>query len=389
MSTHQIKNGNEALALAMRQINPDVVAAYPITPTSYVVEKFSKFVADGQVDTEFVPCESEHSAMSACLGAAAAGARAMTATASQGLALMHEVLFNAAGSRLPTVLLNGNRALSAPLSIHGDHSDVMAERDTGWIQIFAGNVQEAYDLALQAFPIAEDGDVRTPVMICFDAFDTSHMTTNFEMLADADVTDFLGETITEHSLTDLENPVSHGSYTNPNFYFEHRRSQHEGLVQAKRKILETGSKFSKLSGRFYENHFETYELEDAETVAVVLGSAGGTMREVVKKLREKGEKVGLLRLRTFRPFPSEALAEALKNAKNVAILDRVMPTGVAGGPLFNELNSALAVAGLHPKTANFIFGIGQRAFEPAHAEQVFEAFKNPNLDMINFVNLRS
>jgi len=380
--------GNAALAEAMRQINPDVVAAYPITPSSYVVEIFSTYVADGTVETEFVACESEHSAMSACVGAAASGTRAMTATASQGLALMHEVLFNAAGLRLPIVLFNGNRALSAPLSIHGDHSDAMAERDTGWIQLFAEDPQEAYDLAVQAFKIGEDMNVRTPVMVCYDAFDVSHMTVNVDLLEDTEVQKFIGETVQVNPLLDFAKPVSYGTYTNPNFYFECRRSQHEGLENARAKILEVGANYGELTGRDFGQHFETYKLEDAEHAIVLLGSHAGIVKEAIDKLRADGEKVGLLRLRTFRPFPSEEIVKEIKHLKTLAILDRTMPSGATGGPLFNEINSALKQADTSTKTANFIYSIGQREFFPSHAEEIFHAMETGKTETVNFVNIR-
>ncbi len=387
--TKKVLNGNEALAEAMRQLNPDVVAAYPITPASHIVERFSEAVADGQVQTEFVPCESEHSAMSACVGAAASGARTMTATASQGLALMHEVLFNASGLRLPIVLMNGNRALSAPLSIHGDHSDAMAQRDTGWLQLFAGSVQEAYDLAIQAFPIAEDLKVRLPVMICFDAFDTSHLSTNLALLKDTAVQQFIGQTVQVNPLLDLTKPVSYGTYANPDSYFEHRRSQHEGMEQARKVILKVGAEFQSLTQRDYSQHFETYELEDAETVIVIMGSAAGTVREAVRALRAEGERVGLLRLRTFRPFPTVELVAALQNVKNIAVLDRTMPAGATGGPLYNELNSALHTAGSKAKTTNWIYGIGQREFAPVDAIEIFHTCSKKDLSAVNFVNLKN
>lgn len=384
----RVLTGNDALAEAMRQINPDVVAAYPITPTSYIVETFSQFVADGAVETEFVTTESEHSAMSACVGAAASGVRAMTATASQGLALMHEVLINAAGLRLPIVLLNGNRALSAPLSIHGDHSDAMSERDSGWIQLYAKHPQEAYDLALQAFPIAELSDVRTPVMVCFDAFDVTHMVTNVMVVADSDVREFIGPLDPVHPLLDFEHPVSYGTYTNPNFYFEHRKGQHEGIESARAGIIEVGEKFTKLTGRDYTTHIETIETADAEVIIVIAGAYAGVVEETVKKLRANGEKVGVLRIRTFRPFPASEVAEALQHAKYVAVLDRTLPAGATGGPIFNEVNSALFMARKEITTQNFIYGLGGREMFVSHVEELIQHMKNGTSQLINFVNVR-
>ena len=384
--------GNDAVAEAMRQINPDVVAAYPITPSTHIPEKFSQFVANGKVETEFVPVESEHSAMSACVGAAATGVRTMTATASQGLALMHEVLFNASGLRLPIVLLNANRALSAPLSIHGDHSDSMAERDSGWIQIYADSPQEAYDLTLQAFPIAENSDVRLPVMVCFDGFDTSHLVTNLEILEDEIVKKFIGEIKQINPLFDLANPATYGAFTNPDFYFECRRGQHEGFIKAPEVIKKIGEKYSQISGRKYGEPIETYKTEDAEIIAVIIGSASGMLHEAVDKLRGEGKKVGMIRVRTFRPFPAEEIVSVLKNTKKIAIFDRTMPSGAVGGPLFNEINSALystcSKRACPSTTSNWIFGIGQRQFTPAHVEEVFAKMESEKFEQVNFVNLR-
>lgn len=384
----KVLTGNDAVAEAMRQINPDVVAAYPITPSTHIPEKFSQFVANGKVDTEFVPVESEHSAMSACVGAAATGARTMTATASQGLALMHEVLFNASGMRLPIVLINANRALSAPLSIHGDHSDSMAVRDDGWIQLYASTPQEAYDLTLQAFPIAEDSDVRLPMMVCFDGFDVSHLVTNLEILEDEAVKKFVGETSKINPLFDLENPPSYGAFTNPDFYFECRRSQHEGFIKAPGVIKKVGERYSKISGRNYGSALETYQTEDAEIIAVIIGSASGMVHEAVDQMRSKNKKVGLVRIRTFRPFPKDEIIDAVKNAKKIAIFDRTMPSGAYGGPLFNEINSALKTSDFRLQTSDFIYGIGQRQFNPLHVADALEKMESGKPEQINFVNLR-
>jgi len=381
----KVLTGNEAVAEAMRQINPDVVAAYPITPSTTIPEKFSKYVANGEVETEFVPVESEHSAMSACIGAAASGARAMTATASQGLALMHEVLLNASGMRLPIVLANANRALSAPLSIHGDHSDAMSERDSGWIQLFANSPQEAYDLMIQSFPIAENLKVRLPVMVCFDGFETSHLATNVETLPDTKVRSFIGKTKVVNPLFDFDNPTTHGAYTNPDYFFEMKRGQNEGMENAHKVILEVGKKFS----RNYSSHLEEFETKNADAILVVVGSASGAVKEAVKNLRAKGKKVGMLRVRTFRPFPGEEIVKVLKNTKKIGILDRTMPMGAAGGPLFTEITSALHSANLKLPTANFIYGIGQRQFNTSHAEEIFNQLQSKKIQKTNFVNLRS
>lgn len=378
----KILTGNEAVAEAMRQIEPDVVAAYPITPSTKIPEKFSEFVANGKVRTEFVAVESEHSAMSACIGAAAAGARAMTATASQGLALMHEVLVNAGGMRLPIVLANANRALSAPLSIHGDHSDTMLERDSGWIQIFAGSPQEAYDLVLQAFPIAEK--VRLPVMICFDGFETSHLATNVEILSDATARKFVGQPPKFPNLFDLEKPVTLGGYTSPEYFFETKRGQFEAFETARQVITEVGAKF----GKKYATPIEEFETKGAEIILVVLGSAAGAAQVAARNLRKAGKKVGVIRVRTFRPFPTEEILAACRKSKKIGILDRMVPLGSTGGALFNEINSALFAAKTKTETANFIYGIGQRQFNPEHATEIFATLAKTKFPKINFVNLR-
>ncbi|MFH0834455.1 MAG: transketolase C-terminal domain-containing protein [Patescibacteria group bacterium] len=378
----KILTGNEAVAEAMRQIEPDVVAAYPITPSTKIPEKFSEFVADGKVRTEFVPVESEHSAMSACVGAAASGARAMTATASQGLALMHEVLVNAAGMRLPVVLANANRALSAPLSIYGDHSDVLLERDSGWLQIFADSPQESYDLILQAFPIAEKS--RLPIMICFDGFETSHLATNVEILSDAEAKKFVGQPPYFPNLFDLEKPVSLGGYTNPQYFFETKRGQFAAGENARKVIAEIGKKFAKK----YSSPIETFETKNADTILIVLGSAAGAIKTAVRDLRKKGKKVGLIRIRTFRPFPEKEILAACGKAKKIGILDRMTPLGSVGGVLFNEVNSIFFAAKKKIETANFIFGIGQRQLNPDHATEIFTTLAKKKIPKVNFVNLR-
>ncbi|MFH1546057.1 MAG: pyruvate ferredoxin oxidoreductase [Patescibacteria group bacterium] len=392
---NRVLSGNEAIAEAMRQINPDVVAAYPITPSTAIPEKFSEFVANGEVATEFVPVESEHSAMSACIGAAACGARAMTATASQGLALMHEVLLNASGMRLPIVLANANRALSAPLSIHGDHSDAMSERDSGWIQFFADSPQEAYDLMLQSFPIAENKSVRLPVMVCFDGFETSHLATNVEILSDATAREFVREVEAADSLFDFENPKTFGAYTSPDYFFEVKRGQFEAFETARKIIREIGKKFAQISDRDFSSPIEKFKTDDAKIILVVLGSAAGAVKSAVQKLRAGGQKVGLVRVRTFRPFPAEEILAAVGNAEKIGILDRSMPNGAIGGVLFNEVNSAIHSANCQPAcrqarlpTANWIYGIGQRQFNPAHAEEIFKQLASGKFEKINFVNLR-
>ncbi len=363
--------GNEAVALAMRQINPDVVAAYPITPQTDIVQYFSSFVADGKVDTEFVTVESEHSAMSATVGASAAGARAMTATSANGLALMWEVLYIAAGLRLPIVMPLVNRALSAPINIHCDHSDAMGARDSGWIQLWSEDAQEAYDSVVQAVRIAEDPDVRLPVMVCYDGFIISHALLNLEVLPDEDVRRFVGPFHPDHPLLDPEHPVTVGPLDLYDFYFEHRRQQAEAMFGADEVIHRVAGDFAALSGRRYDD-FETYRLEDSDAAVVVLGSAAGTARYVVDELRGDGHKVGLVKPRVFRPFPAASLAGALRGLKAVAVMDRSDSLAAMGGPLFGEVRSALYGLPDGPKMVNFIYGLGGRDVDPGDIGHVFD-----------------
>jgi pyruvate ferredoxin oxidoreductase alpha subunit len=351
-------SGDQMVAEAFRQANPDVLPVYPITPQTIIVEEFDKFVADGKVHTEFVPVESEHSAMAAAIGASSAGARTVTATASQGLAYMWEELYIAAGMRLPIVMANANRALSAPINIHGDHSDVMGCRDAGWILLFAENAQEAYDDTLIAFRVAEHPEVMLPVMTTLDGFITSHALERAELLDDATVAEFVGEYKPEHSLLDTENPVSYGMFANlGNFYMETKKGMRVAMEGSLPIIEEIGAEFEKISGRPFEA-VKTYGMEDAERVIVVIGSCTGNVRHVAKQLREKGEKVGVVSLRVFRPFPFEKLVDALKGAKAIAVLDRSETIGGQGGPLWQETNAALKNAGVDVPTRNYIYGLG-------------------------------
>lgn len=365
MAEQKIIDGNHAAAEAMRQINPDVVGAYPITPTSYIFEVFSQHVADGKVQTELVTAESEHAAMSVCIGAAAGGGRAMSATASQGLALMHETLFNASGMRLPIVLFTGNRSLGAPLSIHGDHSDAMAERDTGWIQIFPDSPQEVYDFSLQSVRISEDERVRTPVMLCMDAFHTTHLLTQVSIETDESTKAFIGTCKQIHPLLDVENPVAYGGWDMPNMYTEHRRGQLQGLIEATLVISEIGTEFGKTFGRDYSEHTESYRLEDAEVAIILMGSLSGAAKIAVETLREQGIKAGLLRVRTFRPFPAKEIVEKLQQIKQIAVFDRTSPAGAALPPLAQEIQSALYTAKNRPTLQSFVTSLGGRETSPA------------------------
>lgn len=352
--------GNSACAYAMRQIDPDVVAAYPITPQTAIVEDFATFVANGNVDTEYVTVESEHSAMSACIGAAAAGARVMTATSSQGLALMWEMLYIAASLRLPIVMHNVNRALSGPINIHCDHSDSMGARDSGWIQIFSENAQEAYDNTVQAVRIAEAAQVRLPVMVLLDGFIISHAIDRIELLDDEVAKHFVGEFKPVYPLLDVRNPVSWGPFDGLHgYYFEHKRMQEEAMKRAKGVIAKVADDYAKISGRSYQ-FFETYRLDDAQFAVIVLGSTAGTARVVVDRLRESGVPAGMLKLRVFRPFPAAELIDVLKHLKAVAVLDRSEPAGGLGGPVFTEVRSAMYYLDQSPLIANYIYGLGGR-----------------------------
>jgi len=365
-------DGARAVAEAMRQINPDVVAAYPITPQTEIVQTFSNFVADGLVDTEFIAVESEHAAMSCCIGASAAGGRVMTATASAGLALMWEMLYVAASLRLPIVMSVVNRALSAPLNIHCDHSDSMGARDAGWLQLYSENPQEAYDNVIQAVRIAER--LSLPVMSMQDGFITGHGVERVEVLEDGAVKGFIGEYKPKHSLLDVDNPATYGSWDMYDFYFEHKRQQTDVLSKAMPVIVEMGEEYGRLTGRKY-GILDAYEMDDAEMAIIVLSSTAGTARMVVRGLREKGVKIGLIKPRVFRPFPAKEFAEALADVKAVGVLDRSIVfgalDGLGPGPLYLELCAALFAAGnAKTRVADYIFGLGGRDIVPAYIEQV-------------------
>ena len=310
MNYNERLSGNEAIAFAMKQIDPDVMAAFPITPSTEIPQYFAQYVANGEVNTEFVPVESEHSSLSACIGAEAAGARAVTATSSAGLALMYEMMYVAASSRLPITLACVNRALSGPININNDHSDSMGIRDAGWIQLYAENNQEAYDNFLQAMPIGEDPSVRLPVMVCQDGFITSHALENIVLLDTDSVKAFVGEYHPEHYLLKAENPLAVGAYDLGCHYMEHKVQQAEAMKAAKARILEVAARFEALTGRKY-GLFEAYRMEDAEVALVLIGSSAGTAKVAVDQLREQGVKAGLVKIRVFRPFPAQELAQAI------------------------------------------------------------------------------
>lgn len=364
-------NGNAAAAQAMRQVAPDVVAAYPITPQTDCVERFAEFVSEGLVDTEFVTVESEHSALSACIGAAAAGGRVLTATSAQGLALMWEMLYIASSLRLPIVMMVVNRALSGNINIHCDHSDTMGARDAGWIQLFSENAQEVYDNMIQAVRIAEDMRVRLPVMVMQDGFITSHAVERVEMLEDEEVKNFVGPYRPLYPLLDLKHPVTYGPLDLFDYYFEHKRSEIEAIDNCFPAIEETGEEFGKLTGRTY-GLVEEYRLSDAEYAVVALGSTCGTAKEAVDRLRERGKKAGLLKIRCFRPFPTEDIIRALAPLKGVAVLDRSVSFGGFGGPVFTEIRSALYdLSSSRPLIIDFFYGLGGRDIYVEDIEKAF------------------
>lgn len=363
--------GDGAAGEAMRQINPDVVAAYPITPQTEIVERFAEYVADGAVTTEFVTVESEHSAMSACCGSAAAGARTMTCTSSQGLALMHEELYIAAGNRLPIVMIDVNRTLSAPINIHCDHSDSMGSRDCGWIQLTCESAQEVYDTCMMAVRIAEHSDVMLPVMVLLDGFVVSHSVERIELLDDQEVKDWVGEYNCPINLLDVENPQTIGSLVLPEYFFEHKYAQLDALEKSKKVILDVENEFAKLTGRKY-GLIEGYKLDDAEFAVVALGSTVGTARVIVDEMRAEGKKAGLLKIRCYRPFPAAEVAAALKNVKAVAVMDRATTNGGYGGPMFNEVRAALYDLGTGPKTVSYVYGLGGRDVPASSVRRVFE-----------------
>ena len=370
MSIRERLSGNEATAIAMKQINPDVVAAFPITPSTEIPQYFSTFVSNGEVDTEFVAVESEHSAMSATIGAEAAGARAMTATSANGLSLMWEMIYIASSLRLPIVMALVNRAVSGPLNIHNDHSDAMGVRDAGWIMLFSENNQEAYDNMLMAHRIAEHKDVQLPVMVCQDGFITSHSIENIELENDEEVKKFVGQYKPEHYLLNDKEPIAIGPLDLQAYLFEHKAQQAEAMKNAKKVIKEVAKEFEKWTGRKYE-FFEKYKLDDAEIAIVCMNSTAGTTKAVVDELREKGVKAGLLKLRMFRPFPAEEIAEALQGLKAVAILDKADSLNAAGGALFEDVTSAMYVNKKQVPMVNYIYGIGGRDTTTMQIESVY------------------
>lgn len=375
MAIKERMSGNEAVSYAIRQINPDVMPAFPITPSTEIPQMVSTYIANGEIDTEFIPVESEHSSMSAAIGAEAAGARSLTATSSAGLALMWEELLLAASNRLPVALALVNRTLSGPININCDHSDSMGARDTGWIQIYAENNQEAYDNFIQAYPIAEHESVHLPIMICQDGFITSHAVENIELIEDNYVKKFVGTYTPEEFLLNPSKPISVGPYSISSYAMEAKKNQEIALENAKAVILEVAKKFKKISGREY-GLFEEYKTKDADYIMFIIGSAAGTAKQAVDELRTCGKKVGVLKLRVFRPFPAKEIANALKGCKAVAIMDRCESYNGNTGPLGSEVTSALFNNKVIIDTVNYIYGLAGRDFTVDETKAVFSELED-------------
>ncbi len=363
-------SGNEAIAHAIKQINPDVMPAFPITPSTEIPQFVASMIANGEIDTEFIPVESEHSAMSATMGAEAAGARAITATSSCGLALMWEMLYVTASSRLPVVLALVNRGLTGPLNINAEHSDSMGARDAGWIQIYAENNQEAYDNYLQAHRIAEHKDVHLPVMICQDGFITSHAVQNITLWEDAPIKEFVGEYNPEHYLLKEDESMAVGPYATSPYCMEEKKAHAQAMINAKQVILDVAKEFEEITGQHY-GFFEEYQLSDAEYAVVAIGSVCGTIKDAVDALRAKGIKAGLLKIRVFRPFPGEEIAKALKHCKAIGIMDRSEGYSANGGPVGAEVTAALYREKATAKTVNIMYGLSGRDVRIEDMEEVF------------------
>jgi len=384
-------NGDEAVAFAAKQAQVDVVAAYPITPQTIIVERFSDYVANGEVDTQYICVESEHSALSACVGSSLAGSRVFTATSSQGLALMHEVLYLASGLRTPIVMAVANRALSAPINIHNDHSDMMGSRDCGWIQIYAENAQEAYDWTLQAFRIAEDHKVSLPVTVNLDGFTISHAMEGVAVLEDSEVSDFVGKRDPTYKL-DTTKPMTFGALALPDYYSEFKRQQVEAMKNAPPVIASVNDEFERMSGRQY-SELSAFNMEDADAAVLCMGSVAGTARAVAAELRKQGKRVGVLKLWQYRPFPTREIAEALSKVKSIGVVDRAVSFGAPYGALCSDIAAAKVLTGIQTKIFNIICGLGGRDVRPADIEGIFEralrhADGAPIDDSLTFVGVR-
>lgn len=364
-------SGNEAVAHAIKQINPDVMPAFPITPSTEIPQFVATMIANGEIDTEFIPVESEHSSMSAAIGSSAAGARTLTATSSCGLAFMWEVLYVAASNRLPIVMAVVNRGLTGPLNINAEHSDSMGARDSGWLQIYAENNQEVYDNFLQAYRIAEHPDVKLPVMICQDGFITSHAVENITLWDDAKMKKFVGEYCPEHYLLKEDEVMAVGPYAASGYCMEAKKAQAEAMKRAKKVILDIAKEFEAITGQSY-GFFEGYRLDDAEYAIVAIGSVCGTAKDAVDALRAKGLRAGLLKIRVFRPFPAKEIAEALKDCRAIAIMDRSEGYNAVGGPLGSEVTAALYRSKSQAEVINIMYGLSGRDVRVEDLEEVFD-----------------
>ena len=393
MAIRERLSGNEAVAYAIKQINPDVMPAFPITPSTEIPQYVANYIANGEIDTEFIHVESEHSAMSATIGASAAGARALTATSSCGMALMWEELYVAASNRLPIVLALVNRALSGPININADHSDSMGARDSGWIQIYAESNQEVYDNFLQAYPIAEHEKVHLPVMVCQDGFITSHGVENILLVEDDKVKAFVGEYEPQHYLLNPTEKLAVGPYAVSNYYMETKRGQRQAMMEARQVILDVAARFEQMTGRKY-GFFEEYRMEDAAYAVVIIGSAAGTCKAAVDHIRNTtGKKVGLIKIRVFRPFPEEELAQALSHVEAVAIMDRSEMFAATSGPLGAEVRAAMYQARCKAEVVNYFYGLGGRDITVSDFETVYDnlealARTHTVTDMYRYIGLR-
>lgn len=379
--------GSEAMANAIRQIDPEVVSAYPITPQTPVMHSYAKYHSDGDVTGDLIRVESEHSAMSAAVGASAAGARVMTATAANGLALMWEIVYIASSMRLPIVMGIVNRALSGPINIHCDHSDSMGARDSGWMQIYAENNQESYENTIFAMKYAEKA--RIPMMSCMDGFITSHSVEGVKLFPDEKVKEFVGEYDPRYPLLDVDNPITQGPLDLFDYYFEHKRKQADDMFKAKQIFKDTAAEFEETFNKPMAE-IEGYRTEDADYIAIALSSTCGTAKVVVDKLRDQGRKVGLLKIRLFRPFPSHEIRKAIEHARYVAVLDRAESFGSFGGPLFSEVRSALK--GYKPEIVDYIYGLGGREINTDNIEKVFddlESYENNEItEYVKYLGVR-
>ncbi len=378
----KVVSANKAIAEAVKLVKPNVIPVYPITPQTSISEYLAQFVADGELRAEYIMVESEHSAISAAVGASGAGVRVFTATSSQGLALMHEILFAAAGLRNPIVMANANRALSAPLSIWNDQQDSISQRDTGWMQFYAENAQEALDLVLQAYKISENNKVLLPSMVCVDGFILTHTVEPVDIPSQEIVDRFLIPYQPVHAYLDPEDPMSLGTFTDPNYYMEARHDMELAMEGSKQVIRDVHKEFAEVFGRKYD-FIENYRCDDAEIILVAMGSICGTIKTVIDSLREQGEKVGLLKIIAFRPFPKDEIQEAIKTADRIAVLDKNISFGI-GGVLHNEIKAKMDV-----NASGFILGLGGRDVSPDDIKTIIDKTKNSTDDnKINWIGLK-